>query len=67
MLSVAVVEPDQIKLVDVPEPVHRALPGAGPHGGGRCLCNATDGKLVAGHFPGVGRTRCCSGTSPRAS
>jgi threonine dehydrogenase-like Zn-dependent dehydrogenase len=52
MLSVAVTRPNEIKLVDVPEP----LPG--PYQAKvrlevACLCNATDRKLVEGHFPGV--------------
>ena len=52
MLSVAVMSPDEIKLVDIPEPV------PGPYQAkvrveAACLCNATDRKLVEGHFPGV--------------
>ena len=52
MLSVAVTRPNEIKLVDIPEPV------PGPYQAKvrlevACLCNATDRKLVEGHFPGV--------------
>ncbi len=52
MLSVAVMSPNEIKLVDVPDPV------PGPYQAkvrleAACLCNATDRKLVEGHFPGV--------------
>jgi len=52
MRTVAVVEPGQVEIVEVPEPspepyqVRVKTEVA-------CLCNATDGKLVAGHFPGV--------------
>ncbi len=52
MLSVAVVKPDQVELVDIP------LPTPGPYEArirseAVCLCNATDRKLIEGHFPGV--------------
>ncbi len=52
MLSVAVVEPDKLKVVDIPEPK------PGPYEAkirteAVCLCNATDRKLIEGHFPGV--------------
>jgi threonine dehydrogenase-like Zn-dependent dehydrogenase len=52
MLSVAVVKPGQVGIVDIPEPV------PGPYQAkirveAACLCNATDRKLVEGHFPGV--------------
>jgi len=52
MRTVAVIEPGKVELVDVPEPV------PGPYQvkirtEAACLCNATDGKLVSGHFPGV--------------
>lgn len=52
MLAVAVVEPGKVRLVDIPEPI------PGPYQARvrtevACLCNATDRKLVAGHFPGV--------------
>lgn len=52
MISVAVVEPGSVRLVDIPEPV------PGPYQAKvrvevACLCNATDRKLVEGHFPGV--------------
>lgn len=52
MRAVAVIEPGRIELVDIPQPT------PGPYEARvrtevACLCNATDGKLVAGHFPGV--------------
>jgi threonine dehydrogenase-like Zn-dependent dehydrogenase len=52
MLSVAVVEPGKIKLIEVPDPT------PGPYEArirteAVCLCNATDRKLIEGHFPGV--------------
>jgi threonine dehydrogenase-like Zn-dependent dehydrogenase len=52
MLSVAVVQPGAVRLVDIPEPT------PGPYQArirveAACLCNATDRKLVEGHFPGV--------------
>lgn len=52
MLSVAVMKPNQIELVDIP------VPTPGPYEARvrmevACLCNATDRKLVEGHFPGV--------------
>lgn len=52
MRTVAVIEPGKVEVVDIPEP------SPGPYQVKirtevACLCNATDGKLVAGHFPGV--------------
>ena len=52
MLSVAVVKPDQVELVDI------LIPTPGPYEArirseAACLCNATDRKLIEGHFPGV--------------
>jgi threonine dehydrogenase-like Zn-dependent dehydrogenase len=52
MLAVVVVEPGRVELADIPEP------SPGPYEArvkteAACLCNATDGKLIAGHFPGV--------------
>ncbi|HUT12466.1 MAG TPA: zinc-binding dehydrogenase [Thermoguttaceae bacterium] len=52
MRAVAVVEPGRVEVVEIPEPT------PGPYQvriktEAACLCNATDGKLVAGHFPGV--------------
>ena len=54
MFSVAVLEPDKVAMVSVPDPV------PGPYEARvrtelACLCNATDRKLVQGHFPGVDR------------
>lgn len=54
MRAVVVVEPGRVELVDV------AVPQPGPYQAlvqtdVAALCNATDGKLVAGHFPGVDR------------
>ncbi|MFH1920741.1 MAG: zinc-binding dehydrogenase [Planctomycetota bacterium] len=52
MRAVAVMEPGRVELVELPEPT------PGPYQARvktdvACLCNATDGKLVTGHFPGV--------------
>ena len=52
MRSVAVVQPNRIELVDIPEPV------PGPYEiriktEVSYICNATDRKLIEGHFPGV--------------
>ena len=52
MRAVAVIEPGRIEIVDIPQPQ------PGPYQvriktEAACLCNATDAKLVAGHFPGV--------------
>ena len=52
MRAVAVIEPGRVEVVDLPAPT------PGPYQVRvktelACLCNATDGKLVAGHFPGV--------------
>ena len=52
MLSVAVVEPNKLGIVDIPEPK------PGPYEAkirteAVCICNATDRKLIEGHFPGV--------------
>jgi threonine dehydrogenase-like Zn-dependent dehydrogenase len=52
MRAVAVIEPGTVEVVDIPQPQ------PGPYQVRvktevACLCNATDGKLVAGHFPGV--------------
>jgi D-arabinose 1-dehydrogenase-like Zn-dependent alcohol dehydrogenase len=52
MLSVAVVEPNKLEVVEIPEPT------PGPYEAkirteAVCICNATDRKLIEGHFPGV--------------
>jgi D-arabinose 1-dehydrogenase-like Zn-dependent alcohol dehydrogenase len=52
MFSVAVVEPNRVELVEIPDPQ------PGPYEAViktevSYLCNRTDRKLVAGHFPGV--------------
>jgi len=54
MKAVAVIEPGKLQIVDL------AKPEVGPYQAlvkteVACLCNATDGKLIAGHFPGVER------------
>ena len=52
MRAIAVVTPNQVELIqlDPPKPgPYQALVKTDV----ACLCNATDGKLVAGHFPGV--------------
>ena len=53
MIAVAVVEPGRVEIVDIPKP------SPGPYEAlvrnlAAFICNATDRKLVAGHFPGVG-------------
>jgi threonine dehydrogenase-like Zn-dependent dehydrogenase len=52
MLSVAVTEPDKLQIVDVPEPTPGSYE-ARIKTEVACLCNATDRKLIEGHFPGV--------------
>ena len=52
MRTIAVIEPGKVEVVDIAEPT------PGPYQVrvktlAACLCNATDGKLVSGHFPGV--------------
>ena len=52
MFAVAVIKPGKLQIVDVPEPT------PGPYEARirtevACLCNATDRKLIEGHFPGV--------------
>ncbi len=52
MKAIVVTEPGKVRIEDVAAPV------AGPYQAlvrteAVCLCNATDGKLIAGHFPGV--------------
>ncbi|NQT86070.1 alcohol dehydrogenase catalytic domain-containing protein, partial [bacterium] len=52
MRAVAVIEPNKVGIVEVDKPAigpYQALVRAEV----AYLCNATDGKLVAGHFPGV--------------
>jgi threonine dehydrogenase-like Zn-dependent dehydrogenase len=52
MRAVAVVEPDRVEIVELDPPKpgpYQALVKTDV----AALCNATDGKLVAGHFPGV--------------
>ena len=54
MLAVAVKQPGKLEIVDIPRPQ------PGPYEvlirtEAACLCNATDRKLVDGHFPGVDR------------
>ena len=53
MLAIAVIEPGRIEAVDIPRP------NPGPYEALvrnelAYICNATDRKLVAGHFPGIG-------------
>ena len=52
MFSVCVTEPGKVDIVEIPDPV------PGPYDGViktelAFLCNATDRKLIEGHFPGV--------------
>ena len=52
MRAIAVTEPGKVQVVNIAEPE------PGPYQVRvktevACLCNATDGKLVSGHFPGV--------------
>src|SRR5690349_4978059 len=52
MFAVAVTEPNNLQIVEVPEPT------PGPYQARiktevACLCNMTDRKLIEGHFPGV--------------
>ncbi|MEI7900063.1 MAG: zinc-binding dehydrogenase [bacterium] len=52
MRAIAVIKPNQVEIVDLP------MPKPGPYQAlvrteVAVLCNATDGKLVSGHFPGV--------------
>jgi len=52
MRAIAVIEPGKVELVQLDPPVpgpYQALVKTEV----ACLCNATDGKLVSGHFPGV--------------
>jgi len=54
MLAVAVEEPGRIEIIDIPKPA------PGPYDAlvrnqAAFLCNATDRKLVEGHFPNIGR------------
>ncbi len=53
MRALAVIRPNEMKIVDVP------VPQPGPYdilikSEAAFICNATDRKLVEGHFPGVG-------------
>ena len=53
MIAVAVVAPGRVEIVDIPKPT------PGPYEAlvrnqAAFICNATDRKLVAGHFPGIG-------------
>jgi len=52
MLAVAVTKTNQLNLIDVPDPVP-GLYEARIKTEAAALCNATDRKLVEGHFPGV--------------
>jgi threonine dehydrogenase-like Zn-dependent dehydrogenase len=52
MRAIAVIEPGRVEVIELDRPE------AGPYQAlvktdAAALCNATDGKLVAGHFPGV--------------
>ena len=52
MRAAAVIEPGRVEMVDLRKPEggpYQALVRTEV----ACLCNATDGKLIAGHFPGV--------------
>ncbi|MGA2976045.1 MAG: zinc-binding dehydrogenase [Spirochaetia bacterium] len=53
MISVAVISPGHVEIVDIPKP------SPGPYEAlvrneVAYICNATDRKLVLGHFPGIG-------------
>ena len=53
MIAVAVAEPGLVEIVEIPKP----FPGpyeALVRNQAAFICNATDRKLVAGHFPGIG-------------
>jgi threonine dehydrogenase-like Zn-dependent dehydrogenase len=52
MRAVAVIEPGNVEVVDLPDPAPGPYQARVKTEVG-VLCNATDGKLVAGHFPGV--------------
>lgn len=52
MLSVAVMEPNKIELVEIPVPTPEPYQ-ARIKTEVACICNSTDRKLVNGHFPGV--------------
>ncbi len=57
MIAVAVLEPGTVDVVDIPRP---AAPGpyeAIVRNQAAFICNATDRKLVAGTFPGIGRDK----------
>ena len=52
MKSIVVTKPGEVSIIEL------AKPTPGPYQAlvrteAACLCNATDGKLIAGHFPGV--------------
>ena len=52
MRAIAVIEPGKVEVVHLQPPVpgpYQALVKTEV----ACLCNATDGKLISGHFPGV--------------
>ncbi len=56
MIAVSVIEPGRVEIVDVPKP------SPGPYDAlvrnqAAFICNATDRKLVQGHFPGIGRDK----------
>jgi threonine dehydrogenase-like Zn-dependent dehydrogenase len=56
MRAVAVIEPGRVEIVEVPKP------SPGPYevivkNNLAYICNATDRKLVRGHFPGIGRDK----------
>ena len=56
MLAIAVMEPGRVEVVEIPKPI------PGPYevcvkNSVAYICNATDRKLVAGHFPGIGPER----------
>ncbi len=52
MFAIAVMEPGKLQVVNVPVPVPGSYE-ARIRNEVACLCNATDRKLIEGHFPGV--------------
>lgn len=52
MFSVAVIEPNRVELVEIPKPTPGSY-DAVVKTEVSFLCNATDRKLIEGHFPGV--------------
>ncbi len=56
MVSVAVIRPGQVEMVEIPKPTAKPYEAV-VRNEIAFICNATDRKVVSGHFPGLGQEK----------